>query len=536
MIKKIRKKAGAVFLAVMLSLSVMPMTDVFAAGDTYSIDELQEGDILQVGDEIDKGSTSMLGNFVYYKSSAATGKYEIVAYPDSPYTVENRYDNGTWVIVKKSNSSGWYDVLLAPLPVTADITVTNDGNGTASSDVSKASEGDIVTLTAVPNTGYKFKEWQSDDVTVTDNQFTMPNKAVSVKAIFEALPVEYDITINNDGNGTASSDISKAEEGDIVTLTAVPNTGYKFKEWQSDDVTVTDNQFTMPNKAVTVKAIFEAVSVERKATIENVEVKGVVGEALPVQSKSLKVTIQGDKIILKNLSFIQMLNSNLPKGIYVYAANKDTNETCLNITLGGRPYVMGAGNIEITIPGAWLESGVDLKVTSSSNAKYNIRNLEVTAGAGSTHKTGGNEDLTFTCSGSLDNLTGIYVDGALVNPSNYTTKSGSTILTLKAGYLNTLAVGTHTLKFQYKNNMSADTSFEIVKAEDEKKPPVNNPADKSGTPNKNTGKPTSPKTGDTTNISLLMSLLVLSGGAVAFVTKKRKMATKRSIKEEILYV
>ena len=163
-----------------------------------------------------------------------------------------------------------------------------------------------------------------------------------------------------------------------------------------------------------------------------------------------------------------------------------------------------------------LESGKDLKVTSNPNATYNFGNLEVTAGAGSTHKTGVNENMTFTCNGSLDNLTGIYVDGALLDPSNYTVKSGSTILTLKASYLNTLAVGTHTLKFQYKNDMSTDTSFEIVKAEDKKETPVND------TENTNT-----PQTGDTTNIALLMSLLVLSGGAVAFVSKKRKMATKR---------
>lgn len=92
--------------------------------------------------------------------------------------------------------------------------------------------------------------------------------------------------------------------------------------------------------------------------------------------------------------------------------------------------------------------------------------------------------------------------------------------------MNTLAIGTHTLKFQYIDDMSADTSFEVVKVEDEKKPPVNNPVDKNDTPIKNTDKTTVPKTGDSTNVTLLMSLIVLSG-AIAFISKKRKIAMKR---------
>lgn len=155
------------------------------------------------------------------------------------------------------------------------IFVQNDGNGSAGSDVSEALEGDTVTLTASPNTGYKFKEWQvvsGGPLTIgTDNKFAMPANDVTVKAIFELD--DFNIIVQNDGNGTASASVSKAKSGDIVTLTANPSTNYVFKEWQvisGAPLTINaDNTFTMPPRDVTVKAIFEIAAVEYNVTVQN---------------------------------------------------------------------------------------------------------------------------------------------------------------------------------------------------------------------------------------------------------------------------
>lgn len=69
----------------------------------------------------------------------------------------------------------------------------------------------------------------------------------------------YTVTVENDGNGTASADPAPAKMGDEVRLTAMPNSGYHFKEWEvvPDNVEIEDNKFTMPAEHVTVKAIFE---------------------------------------------------------------------------------------------------------------------------------------------------------------------------------------------------------------------------------------------------------------------------------------
>ena len=144
------------------------------------------------------------------------------------------------------------------------VTVTSGGNGTASASHVKAVAGTEITLTATPNKGYHFKEWQvmSGGVTIKDNKFTMPNANVEVKAVFEEdvpAPTEFTITVKTDGNGTASASHAKAVVGTEITLTAKPNTGYHFKEWQvmSGGVTIKDNKFTMPSANVEVKAIFE---------------------------------------------------------------------------------------------------------------------------------------------------------------------------------------------------------------------------------------------------------------------------------------
>ena len=66
--------------------------------------------------------------------------------------------------------------------------------------------------------------------------------------------------ISPDGNGTASASPDKATAGTEITLTATPNTGYYFKEWQVESpagLVITNNKFTMSSANVEVKAIFE---------------------------------------------------------------------------------------------------------------------------------------------------------------------------------------------------------------------------------------------------------------------------------------
>ena len=77
----------------------------------------------------------------------------------------------------------------------------------------------------------------------------------------ESIPMltEYSVTVNTDGNGTASASPAKAVAGTEITLSAKAKSGYHFKEWQvvTGGMTITNNKFTMPADDVEVKAIFE---------------------------------------------------------------------------------------------------------------------------------------------------------------------------------------------------------------------------------------------------------------------------------------
>ena len=167
------------------------------------------------------------------------------------------------VLVDTEIKALWENSVITPTTYT--VTVSNDGNGTASASHAKAAAGTEITLTATPNTGYHFKEWEviNGGVTIKDDKFLMPNDNVEIKTIFEKdaspAPTEFTITVKTDGNGTASASYEKAIVGTEIILTATPNTGYHFKEWQviNGGVTIKDDKFLMPDTNVEIKAIFE---------------------------------------------------------------------------------------------------------------------------------------------------------------------------------------------------------------------------------------------------------------------------------------
>jgi len=128
----------------------------------------------------------------------------------------------------------------------------------------------VVTLTAAAAPqGQRFREWTTTpsvifvDNTTKNNsiaKFTMPEQSVVAAAVYEAIPM-YSVTVQNDGNGTASASLNSAAEGAEVTLTASPNPGYQWKEWQvlSGGVIVVNNTFYMLGSDAVVKAIFEEI-------------------------------------------------------------------------------------------------------------------------------------------------------------------------------------------------------------------------------------------------------------------------------------
>lgn len=129
---------------------------------------------------------------------------------------------------------------------TYNVTVENDGNGTASADPASAKMDDKVELIATPKSGYHFKEWEviSGNVKIEDNKFTMPAENVTVKAIFERNASSsggggggttyYTLTFETNGGGSMQA--IRAARGKTLDLSAYTpmRDGYDFGGWYAD--------------------------------------------------------------------------------------------------------------------------------------------------------------------------------------------------------------------------------------------------------------------------------------------------------------
>ncbi|MBO4886650.1 MAG: hypothetical protein J5602_15180 [Clostridia bacterium] len=136
-----------------------------------------------------------------------------------------------------------------------------------------------VSLTAAPNTGWRFVEWRvtPSDVTVTNDQFTMPGGDVAIDAVFEM--VEYPIyAIASDGAAVAQvydgwlsiDEVTVAMAGEELSLAlrdgAEPDEGKYFtEEFTLDGVSLGSEmfggvmrpvaEFTMPAHDLTIGAV-----------------------------------------------------------------------------------------------------------------------------------------------------------------------------------------------------------------------------------------------------------------------------------------
>ena len=102
-------------------------------------------------------------------------------------------------------------------------------------------KGTVINLTAEPDEGWEFKEWIGD-VSEKSSPSTsiLMDEDKSVTAVFEeeetAEPEEYDLTIDIDGEGSTdpAEGVHTYEDGEEVTVTATPDTGWVFDGWSGD--------------------------------------------------------------------------------------------------------------------------------------------------------------------------------------------------------------------------------------------------------------------------------------------------------------
>lgn len=162
--------------------------------------------------------------------------------------------------------------------------------------------------------------------------------------------------------------------------------------------------------------------------------------------------------------------------------------------------------------------------TGTEEAKTSYKIIE---GTESSYVLQSGNSLTIRVDAEFSKFAGIKVDGVQIGKDNYDVKSGSTIVTLKSSYLNTLTAGTHNLEMLWTDG-SASTTFTIQASvnqnPDNKNQETATASNTQPATQTNTKQTTdkSPKTGDYNNPLVWAAWLIVSEIIIAGTVYYRK--------------
>lgn len=149
-------------------------------------------------------------------------------------------------------------------------------------------------------------------------------------------------------------------------------------------------------------------------------------------------------------------------GVKTYTCTRDSSHTKTETIPAGHEWGEWVVTKEATVDEAGSKTRT-CQLDSSHTETEEIAKLpyEIVSGDNQVIEAEENEDLVIKSNGSLEKFVKLLVDGVEVDESNYTLEPGSTILTLKSAFLNTLSAGNHTVTFVY-NDGAVDANFRVA--------------------------------------------------------------------------
>ena len=171
------------------------------------------------------------------------------------------------------------------------------------------------------------------------------------------------------------------------------------------------------------------------------------------------------------------------------------------------------------------------------------KEYKVVEGANQTYTIDESKNATFRIDADYSLFTNkVYVDNKLLDSTNYDSKSGSTVITLKDEYLKTLSVGEHILKVAFSDNGEAITKFTIKEKQqnetqedntntnntgntEKKEQPENNNVTNNDAQKDNTN--TNPKTGDNVIVYAILFAIALLGIITLIIVNNTKRKNSR---------
>ncbi len=413
------------------------------------------------------------------------------------------------------------------------VTGTNGGTG----------EGTLsgTTLTVTRTGTFKIKV-----STVADGIFAAGEKTVTLTV--DNGTILYAITATAGANGSISpSGTVKVASGGSQTFTITPATGYEIDTLKVDGSAVssaTSYTFSNVDKAHTIEAIFKKTqSPEPTPEPTPAVVKPVI------KTQPADVSIKADEKATFTVSasgadliYQWQIDRNDGNGwVNIAGANEASYTTStVDISCNGFKHQCVVSNTA----GSVTSNTAVLTVTENTTPAPDSVDYEILDGANTSWEQNSDGSLSIRGSGEFSKFVGVKVDGNLVDVRNYTVKEGSTIVTLKADYLNTLSVGNYTFEIIWTDG-TASTRFTVSKSDSGSDEPTDNDGNNgkndntSNTPatapedknNNGTGgsqtddnqQITAPKTGDNSHTVLWISLLGVSlAGLLSMIYVRKK--------------
>lgn len=297
----------------------------------------------------------------------------------------------------------------------------------------------------------------------------------------------YNITVSFDkGSGTGTMSDQAVVCGREYTLPASGFTapdGQQFKAWRVNgaDKNVGDKVFLIENTTIT--AVWEDIPVTYyTVTFDSAGGSSVVAQSIEAGQKATKP-------------------SNPTREGYEFKG----------WMLNGTAYDFDtAVNCNITLVANWkAKPTTTYKIIEGANSSFDA------AKAGT---------ITVRADGEFSKFVGVKLNGTMLDTSKYTAKEGSTIVTLKEEYLNTLPTSSYTLTIVFIDG-ECNTDFSVVAKSEAVEPAdegisiyyyVDSPIAKPSV--------TSPKTGDDFTSVVASTMMLVSGaGLVVFARKKKTL-------------
>ena len=462
-----------------------------------------------------------------------------------------------------------YTIELAKPIVKHTITATAGANGSISpSGNVEVVEGADQTFTITANDGYEIESLKVDGAAVStapSYTFTNVTKAHTIEATFKQK-----IIVEKPSIGKQPQNVS-VKAGEQATFTvAATGTDLKY-QWQIDrndgkgfaDIAGADRasyttsavdkncngykyQCVISNSAGSVTTGTATLTVTEDVTPPVQPTVKKPGISKQPQNVSVKAGEQATftvKATGTDLTYQWQINRNNGKGfVDITGADKASYTTgVVDMLCNGYKYQCVISNSA----GSVTTNAATLTVTESTTPSPDPVSYKILDGANSSWTENTDGSLTIRGNGEMEKFQNVKVDGKIIDKKNYTVTKGSTIITLKADYLKTLATGDHTFEIVWTDG-SATTKFAVAKNKsgdnnknknnnnnNKKKNNSNNAKNNQTTQNNPTDTKkkeqsvTAPKTGDTSDMTLWTTLLIVSfAGAAGIVVRRNNKTCK----------